>query len=107
MSSKVKRAPRLVAQWFAALGREAAVQLMTLWFFTRDPTVAWWDKLIAVGALSYFVTPVDAMPDPIFIDDVAVVAMALERLNMVVTDEHRAQGEQWVARRMGRATVAQ
>jgi uncharacterized membrane protein YkvA (DUF1232 family) len=49
-----------------------------------DPNAAKWAKAIAIGALIYVISPIDAIPDiiPVFglTDDVAIVALAVAKL---------------------------
>jgi uncharacterized membrane protein YkvA (DUF1232 family) len=44
--------------------------------------------VIITGAIVYFVNPFDAMPDPIFIDDIAVIILAAKQVNNIL-DEFR------------------
>ena len=54
-------------------------QLKALWGYLSDrPAGA--DVALVVFALAYFLWPLDVLPDPIYIDDVAVVAMAVAAL---------------------------
>lgn len=50
----------------------------------KDPKAAWSSKAIAIGALIYVVSPIDAIPDAIPVvgltDDVAVVLSAVSSL---------------------------
>lgn len=59
-------------------------QVMALWKFIQDPEAPWAGKAIAIGALLYLICPIDAIPDPIpvfgFLDDVAIIAMAVAKL---------------------------
>ncbi len=55
-----------------------------LWTLIKDNDAAWKSKAIAIGALLYVISPIDAIPDIIPIlgltDDVAVVAIAVASL---------------------------
>jgi uncharacterized membrane protein YkvA (DUF1232 family) len=54
-------------------------------------------KVILLGAIAYFVMPMDAIPDilPIigFADDAAVLAAAIAQVASSITDAHRAQAK--------------
>lgn len=57
---------------------------IALFRFMSDPDVHWSKKAIVVGALLYFIIPVDSIPDivPIvgYLDDAGVVAIAVKYL---------------------------
>jgi len=52
--------------------------------YMRDPDVSWHRKSIVVGALIYFIVPIDAIPDiaPLigYLDDLGVIAAVLKYL---------------------------
>lgn len=58
--------------------------ILCLWEMINDNKVAWGAKTIAIGALLYTVSPVDAIPDIVPIlgltDDAAVIATAVTAL---------------------------
>ena len=58
--------------------------VMELWALVKDPKAAWSSKAIAIGALLYVISPIDAIPDilPVIglVDDVSVVALAVASL---------------------------
>ncbi len=59
-------------------------KVVLLWNFVKDPNAPWASKAIAVGALLYAISPIDAIPDfiPAFglIDDVGIVLTAIASL---------------------------
>ena len=59
-------------------------KVQLLWKFTKDPDVAWGTKVVAIGALLYLISPLDAVPDVIpgggLLDDVAVLIFACKML---------------------------
>jgi uncharacterized membrane protein YkvA (DUF1232 family) len=61
-----------------------AKDLMALFKYMRDERVAWYRKSIVVGALVYFIAPIDAIPDlaPLvgYLDDLGVVAALMKYL---------------------------
>ncbi len=71
-------------------GRLAKVwdQVMALWEMVKDPTAAWGSKAIAIGALLYAISPIDAIPDFVpflgLTDDVAVIATAVAALGVAL-----------------------
>lgn len=56
----------------------------SLYKMVRDPEVPWQYKAVAVGALVYLISPIDAVPDLIpvagLLDDVAVISAAVASL---------------------------
>lgn len=58
--------------------------VIALYNYMTDGDVSWYRKTIVVGALLYFITPVDAVPDlvPLFgyLDDLGVITATLKFL---------------------------
>jgi uncharacterized membrane protein YkvA (DUF1232 family) len=61
-----------------------AKDILALVRYMRDPIVSWHRKAIVVGALIYFISPVDAIPDiaPLvgYLDDLGVITAVLKFL---------------------------
>lgn len=59
-------------------------KVMSLWKFIQDPDAPWVGKTIAIGALVYLISPIDAIPDIIpglgLTDDVAIILAAVAKL---------------------------
>jgi uncharacterized membrane protein YkvA (DUF1232 family) len=82
-----------------ALARRAARLLpfaedvLAAYHCVRDPATSRRVKLILLGAIAYFVMPVDGIPDilPVlgFTDDAAVIAAALTAVRGAIRPEHR------------------
>ena len=80
------------------LPEKSATDLMekaiTLYALLKSPTTPAWAKAAIIGALGYFICPLDAVPDflPVgFVDDVAVMAAVLTNLARYQTDEIKAE----------------
>ena len=75
-----------------------AGQALSVWYAARDPETPTAAKGIMLGALAYFVLPVDAIPDIFagigFTDDAAVIAALLATLGANVKRRHRALADQ-------------
>ena len=73
---------------------------VALYFCARDPEVPLNAKLIALGALAYFIWPADAIPDWIlvagYIDDAGAVAAAIAAIGVNITEEHRRKASEWL-----------
>lgn len=61
-----------------------AKDITALFRYMKDPYVSWHRKAIVVGALVYFISPIDAIPDlvPLFgyLDDLGVITAVLKFL---------------------------
>jgi len=59
-----------------------AKDIKALFNYMTDPSVAWYRKSIVVGALIYFISPIDAIPDiaPLigYLDDLGVLTAVLK-----------------------------
>lgn len=60
-------------------------KVMDLWQFVQDPQAPWSGKVIAIAALLYLISPIDAIPDFIPVvglgDDVGIISLALIKLS--------------------------
>ncbi|MFI6983177.1 YkvA family protein [Embleya sp. NPDC050154] len=58
-------------------------RLLRTWRLVRGPEATTRDRALFLGALIYAISPVDLLPDPILIDDIAVLLYALRELGRV------------------------
>jgi len=67
-----------------------ARDIKALYRYMRDTDVAWYRKSIVVGALVYFISPIDAIPDlaPLFgyLDDLGVITAVIKYLGHEIMD---------------------
>lgn len=74
--------------------------IVALYFCFMDPVTPLWAKAQIAIALSYFVLPLDAVPDAIPIagmaDDGALAAGTLVLVATHVTVDHRRQAKEWL-----------
>ena len=72
-------------------GRKAVYYVLVLYYVSRDPAVPTGLKLKVLGALGYFILPLDFIPDVIlglgFTDDLAALAWALFTMRKHITPE--------------------
>ena len=72
-------------------GRKAVYYVLVLYYVSRDPAVPSKFKLRILGALGYFILPIDIIPDAIlalgFTDDLAAVAWVLFSVRKYITPE--------------------
>jgi uncharacterized membrane protein YkvA (DUF1232 family) len=70
---------------------------VALFIVVKDPAVTVYVKAMAIGALAYFISPIDAIPDIIpvtgFLDDAAVIGTTITVLGSKITKRHRQQAE--------------
>lgn len=86
-------------------GKEAVEKALVLFYVLQDPATPMWAKTVIVGALGYFISPVDAIPDVVpvvgFTDDVAVLAGALATVATCISPEHKKQAASKAAEWLG------
>jgi uncharacterized membrane protein YkvA (DUF1232 family) len=89
---------RVRTGFWPKLGRVAARipfadQVVAVYYAARDPQTPVAAKGIMLGALAYFVMPVDAIPDVLagigFTDDAAVITAVIATLGANIRDRHR------------------
>ena len=79
---------------------------LLLYFALQAPGTPAWAKTVIVGALGYFISPIDAIPDltPVvgYSDDWGVLAMALAVVATHITAEVKTQASVKLAEWFGR-----
>jgi uncharacterized membrane protein YkvA (DUF1232 family) len=74
-----------------------ARQVVSVYYSARDPETPTAAKGIMVGALAYFVLPIDAIPDIFagigFTDDAAVIAALIATLGANIKRRHKDQAD--------------
>lgn len=72
-------------------GLEVIEKALQLYYALQAPETPAWSKAVIVGALGYFISPADAIPDIIpavgYADDLGVLVAAIASVGMSVTDE--------------------
>ena len=73
------------------LGAPAVRQLYALYFLFKEPATPKRAKMIILGALVYFFSPIDSIPDLLgplgFTDDIAVIALVYSQMKSYMTEE--------------------
>jgi len=73
-------------------------ELVAAYYCTLDPKTPLQAKAVLMGALAYFVLPIDVIPDFIagfgFTDDATVLYAAIRSVAGHIRDEHRARAKQ-------------
>ena len=76
------------------LGKLMLTYCLLLYFTARAPTTPLWVKALALSALAYLVTPIDAIPDPLPLglsDDTALLSLALAKISRFIDHAIREQ----------------
>lgn len=68
-----------------AAGEKALTPAFQLYYAQEQENTPGWAKALIYSALAYFIIPIDAMPDPIYIDDIGVMTTALATIAAYVT----------------------
>ncbi len=71
---------------------------LVLYRCLRDPNTPKWARTRIIGALGYFIFPLDAIPDVVpvagFSDDLGVLALALATVALHIKPEHKQKAEE-------------
>lgn len=76
-----------------------AKEVVTLYYCSVDPKTPLSAKVKAVGALAYWILPIDLIPDFIpvagFADDATAVFIAYKAISSQITEEHKEKAKQF------------
>ncbi len=74
-----------------------AEDLLAAYFCAMDKATPTWVRAVLLGALAYFILPVDVIPDVVavvgFTDDASVLAAAIAAVRSHFTPAHRARAK--------------
>ncbi|MFI1255165.1 YkvA family protein [Streptomyces netropsis] len=76
----------VLATAMAVAAAVVAVRLFRARRLLRDAGVPENKKIIFWGALLYLVSPVDLVPDPVYLDDIGILLLALRSLHKAAAD---------------------
>lgn len=84
------------------VGATVMLPVFTLYYMLQDDKVSLQHKAYIVGALGYFIMPIDLIPDGIwpvigFTDDIAVMTLVLKLVKDSITPEIKTRANQRVA----------
>lgn len=83
-----------LGEFAKAAGRELIEKVLTLYYCLQDPDTPAKAKAVILGALGYFIMPIDLIPDLVpvvgFADDAAMVAAALVIVALHIKEEHKS-----------------
>ncbi|MCK5740762.1 MAG: DUF1232 domain-containing protein [Chlorobi bacterium] len=81
-------------------GRRVIELALTLYNCLKDEDTPAWAKAVIYGALGYFITPVDAVPDLLplvgFSDDIAAMIAAISIIAGNIKESHKVDAQEKV-----------
>lgn len=88
------------------VGATVLLPVFTLYYMLQDDKVSLQHKAYIVGALGYFILPIDLIPDGIlpvigFTDDIAVMTLVLKLVKDSITPEIKARANAQVSEIIG------
>ena len=88
------------------VGATVLLPVFTLYYMLQDDKVSLQHKAYIVGALGYFILPIDMIPDGIlpvigFTDDIAVMTLVLKLVKDSITPEIKARANARVSEIIG------
>lgn len=79
------------------MGAKAVYYALLLYYALQDPQISRKDKGMILGALGYFLLPLDLMPDFLpaigYTDDIAALAFAVYKVINCITPQVKGQAE--------------
>ena len=89
---------RKLARFAGRLGQPVVRQLYALYFLFKSPYTPKRAKMIILGALVYFFSPIDSIPDMLgplgFSDDIAVITLVYSQVKAYLTEDIRERARQ-------------
>lgn len=86
-----------VKKYAKVAGSEVIGKALQLYYTMQLPATPIWAKAVIIGALGYFISPIDAIPDAIpvvgYVDDLGVIVAALATVSTYVTDDVKAKAK--------------
>lgn len=97
---------RKLARFAGRLGAPVVRQLYALYYLWKSPRTPKRTKMIILGALVYFFSPIDSIPDLLgplgFSDDIAVITLVYSQMKIFMTEEIREQARAAADKLLGR-----
>ena len=83
-----------------AVGKQGIKLALILYYCYLDDETPQWAKLFIAGALVYFISPIDVVPDFVpgvgYTDDLSVMALAMAAVAAHIKREHRDHAEEQI-----------
>ncbi len=89
---------RKIAKLIYKLSKSTLGLIITLYYAAKDPQTPKWAKSTILLALTYFILPLDSIPDFLpslgYTDDITVLATAFATVASHITDSHKSKAQQ-------------
>ena len=86
-----------VKKFASKAGSKVIYTALKLYYTMQSPDTPAWAKAVIIGALGYFIAPIDVIPDPTpvvgFADDLGVLAAAAASVVTNITPEIKAKAK--------------
>ena len=86
-----------VKKFASKAGSKVIYTALKLYYAMQSPDTPAWAKAVIIGALGYFIAPVDVVPDPTpvvgFVDDLGVLAAAAASVVTNITPAIKAEAK--------------
>ncbi len=87
-----------LAKFALQAGKEIVRKALAMYRCFKDDDTPEWAKAVILGALGYFIFPLDAIPDLVpvvgYSDDLGVIALAFSQILIHIKDSHREWAEE-------------
>lgn len=94
-----------VTKYAKKAGAEVIEKAICLWYVLQKSDTPAWAKATIIGALGYFISPIDAIPDmtPMvgYVDDLGVLMLAIATVSAYIDDEVREKARNQIKRWFG------
>lgn len=91
-----------VKNYAKSAGEGVLEPALKMYYAASDSDTPAWAKTVMIGALGYFISPVDAIPDVVpiigYTDDLGVLAAAFAATAANIKDVHVAKAKETLAR---------
>ena len=98
-----------LAKYALAAGKDVVEKALLLYYAFQNADTPTWAKGVIVGALGYFIMPVDAIPDIIpvvgYADDLGVLVAAIATVAAYITPEVHEQAKDKITQWFGEENV--
>jgi uncharacterized membrane protein YkvA (DUF1232 family) len=100
-----------VRKFAAKAGGKVIYNALVLYYALQSTNTPAWAKTVILGALGYFIAPIDLIPDITpgvgFVDDAGVIAAALATIAVCITPEIKDQAKKQLKDWFGDSEIAQ
>jgi uncharacterized membrane protein YkvA (DUF1232 family) len=99
-----------VGKFALKAGVKVIYNALLLYYALQSPNTPGWAKTTIIGALGYFIAPIDLIPDLVpggFVDDLGALILAVEAVSSNITPEIKSQAKKQLKEWFGNSAIAQ